>query len=186
MKCTLPAVETLRKTIDAIKGAVAKSDERPILQQLELVVNGDKLTITALDGFVMTQRSLDIENGEDGTCIVNPAMLLNVIRGAYGFVGLNTQNNKLHVELVTSEHILPLCERQYLNHAKIWPDYDNTCSIYIDATILIKALQTLTKGGATNTVRPSFDAKSKLAPVLISMECGNRGLASPLRVAHEW
>lgn len=77
MKFTIQKAKDL---FDLVKNcAVACGDGEsadPVTEMVEMRVDGNTLTITALDGIVMAKRRMYVTDAESGVCVIDPTLLM--------------------------------------------------------------------------------------------------------------
>ncbi len=102
MRAKISNVE-LKKTVGYINSILPSVEILPVYSNIKIEVKNNKLYINGGNGEIFAQKVLNVEEGEDGTVIVNGKKFIEVIRNLPGeYVYIIKENEKLRI---TSERV---------------------------------------------------------------------------------
>lgn len=180
MKFAITDVKELLAELKKVKHARMKDESRPNMAMTELRLDGDNLSITALDGFVLVQRRVTVEGMVDGKCIIHPEVLESAIAQAEGFAEFEIKEAYLHCDTDTGLYIIRRYEGEFINYDLLVPGKDGRFMVCVNPDYMIKALKNVRDKGIGN-VRMYFDTEDNTKAILITAEEGT-GIVLPIRV----
>lgn len=184
MKFTINDARDFRDALKKTANACADSDGRPSLQCVRLSVDDDKLTMTALDGFIMVSKTVDVQDAEDGACLVPPKTLLSALVGRKSAIRCWLQDSFLECETEDCLYRMRVMDAvSYIDTDKIWPNHKNPFSFYVNPDYALKVFGALK--GHIGCVKITADTANNLAPIILQCNDSGKTLLLPVKVYGE-
>jgi len=127
------APELLRDMVDQVAFAAATDESRPVLTGVLAELNQDSLTFAAADGYRLSVRSIELENGpENPSKVIIPARALQELRRVSGdtdeAIGMLVSPNRSQVffHLTDVDLVSQLVEGTFPDYRQIIPSSHST------------------------------------------------------------
>lgn len=184
MKFSTSDPKKILAAIKAAKTACAKNGFRPILEHVELSVQDITLTITALNGFYLVQKTCAVMDAENGTCVVHPDYLIRILSGESEFANFTVNGDFLEVETGMGRSAIKLVEGEFIRHKEIFPKEPREYKISFNPGYMIRVLRALEKKDG-RAVTMHLDPESNAESIFITMALdadADKALLLPVRI----
>ena len=183
MKFTVHDGRDLADAVKACAVACSKDSYRPALGMVELRCEQNRLTVTAMSGYVLVERAIPCATETAGKCTVLPAQLLATLNKCKTPVELTLEDEGTRLRVFRTDgntSILTVDPAVTFDYpSRLWEEPKHQHVIGVTPETLIAALSGM-KGN--NTVRLMFDIDNVCAPVRIHGEVGSRSIATVFRL----
>lgn len=142
MKITLTK-EQITRALEVANSAIARNSSRPCLEMINAVVDGNNMTFTACDGYVIAKYSLILEI--DGTeCFefnFQPFQVPQDTESVDFELFANTIEITLNCLKWTQKYIMKKPDKEFIKTAHIFPETDDLLKISLNARYLKNILK---------------------------------------------